>query len=171
MRDALDRMMVLDYLIVNEDRHQNNFGVLRNADTLEWLGPAPIYDSGTSLWFASPVSRIHPAAAKLPCKPFKTSHSEQIKLVTSFDWVNLPALYGIDEEFREIVKDSPFIDPTRCDALCTALRRRVEMLAKVMRKQAKYTAVPEWSSEVQADIAYSVDEEPERYTGERLNYP
>lgn len=32
----LDRMIVLDYLIANEDRHLNNFGVLRNAETLEW---------------------------------------------------------------------------------------------------------------------------------------
>lgn len=39
-------MIVLDYLIVNEDRHQNNFGVVRNAETLEYLGAAPIYDSG-----------------------------------------------------------------------------------------------------------------------------
>ncbi|MFR1476850.1 MAG: HipA domain-containing protein, partial [Hydrogeniiclostridium mannosilyticum] len=45
----LDRMIVLDYLIANEDRHLNNFGVLRNAETLEWLGFAPIYDSGSSL--------------------------------------------------------------------------------------------------------------------------
>ena len=36
---ALDQMMVLDYLIANEDRHFNNFGLLRNPDTLEWLGP------------------------------------------------------------------------------------------------------------------------------------
>ncbi|MFZ3129898.1 MAG: HipA domain-containing protein [Desulfosporosinus sp.] len=162
VREALDRMMVLDYLIVNEDRHQNNFGVLRDADTLEWLSSAPIYDSGTSLWFESPVSMIHPTAAKLPCKPFKTSHSEQIKLVTSFDWVSLAALHGIDEEFREIVKGSPFVDEARCNALCTALRRRVGVLAEVMREHMKYTAVPDWSSEVQADIAYSGDEEPER---------
>jgi hypothetical protein len=162
VREALDRMMVLDYLIVNEDRHQNNFGVLRNADTLEWLGSAPIYDSGTSLWFASPVSMIHPAASKLPCKPFKTSHSAQIKLATSFGWVSLAALHGIDEEFREIIKGSPFVDEARCNALCTALRRRVEMLAEVMREHVKYTAVPDWSSAVQANVAYSGDEEPER---------
>lgn len=41
VREAVDRMIVLDYLIVNEDRHQNNFGVVRNAETLEYLGAAP----------------------------------------------------------------------------------------------------------------------------------
>ena len=51
MARALDQMMVLDYLIANEDRHFNNFGLLRSPDTLEWLGPAPIYDSGSSLGY------------------------------------------------------------------------------------------------------------------------
>lgn len=139
IREALDRMMVLDYLIVNEDRHQNNFGVLRNADTLAWISSAPIYDSGTSLWFSSPVPMIHPATPKSSCKPFKTNHSEQIKLVSSFDWVDLMALDGIDGEFREIVKDSPFIDKARCDALCSALRKRVEMLGQVMAERVTHT--------------------------------
>ena len=31
-------MLVLDYIISNEDRHCNNFGFIRNAESLEWLG-------------------------------------------------------------------------------------------------------------------------------------
>lgn len=48
---AVDQMIVLDYLIANEDRHQNNFGLIRDANTLEWLGAAPIFDSGSSLGY------------------------------------------------------------------------------------------------------------------------
>ncbi len=44
MEKSLDEMMVLDYLIANEDRHQNNFGAIRRADTLQYLGAAPIFD-------------------------------------------------------------------------------------------------------------------------------
>jgi|GEM_PF-5755159 len=40
-------MIVFDYLILNEDRHFCNIGAIRNAITLEWLGIAPIFDSGT----------------------------------------------------------------------------------------------------------------------------
>ncbi|MFR6333241.1 MAG: hypothetical protein ACLUOI_33695 [Eisenbergiella sp.] len=39
-------------------------------------------------------------------KPFKTTHDEQIKLVSSFDWLDIDALAGIDEELRELVKGS-----------------------------------------------------------------
>lgn len=128
VREALDRMMVVDYLIVNEDRHQNNFGVIRNAETLEWLGTAPIYDSGTSLWFQTPTGMITGATPNAACKPFKTRHEEQIKLVSTFDWLERSALYGIEEEFKEIVRKSSFIDEVRCDTICKAIGKRVEML-------------------------------------------
>lgn len=32
-------MMVVDYLIANEDRHQNNFGVIRDVKNLILLAP------------------------------------------------------------------------------------------------------------------------------------
>ncbi|MCL2047923.1 MAG: excisionase [Defluviitaleaceae bacterium] len=44
-QESVDKMITLDYLIVNEDRHYNNFGAVRNAETLEWLGLAPVFDS------------------------------------------------------------------------------------------------------------------------------
>lgn len=154
IKESLDWMMVLDYLIVNEDRHQNNFGVVRNAETLEYIGAAPIFDSGTSLWFDKPTMMIG-ARAKVGCKPFKTDHEEQIKLVSSFDWLDLNALYGIDEELRELVRGSMFIDEKRCDALCRALKSRVDMLTDVVNEQRTSYAVDDCQGDVKEDIAYS----------------
>ncbi|MFQ7748767.1 MAG: hypothetical protein ACLRJV_16545 [Eubacteriales bacterium] len=108
VREAVDRMIVLDYLIVNEDRHQNNFGVVRNAETLEYLGAAPIYDSGTSLWFDKPTGMV--GSGRVTCKPFKDRHEEQIKLVSSFDWLDLSRLDSIEEEWMELTKGSLFLD-------------------------------------------------------------
>ncbi|WP_240941925.1 hypothetical protein [Paenibacillus sp. HB172176] len=113
---ALDRMIVLDYLIANEDRHQNNFGVVRHAETLEWIGAAPIYDSGSSLWFSKPLSLIR-ADGKSTCKPFKPEHNEQIKLVSSFEWLDLSALDGIEDEVRDVFHGSVFADEARCQAI------------------------------------------------------
>lgn len=42
IRKALDQMIVLDYLLVNEDRHLNNFGVVRKAESLKYMCAAPI---------------------------------------------------------------------------------------------------------------------------------
>lgn len=154
IREALDRMMVLDYLIGNEDRHQNNFGVVRNAETLQYLGAAPIFDSGTSLWFDKPTAMIG-ATERLGCKPFKSKHEEQIKLVSSFDWFDSNAIYNIDEEFRELVRGSLFIDHARCDALCKALRDRVDSLKDIVNSRRTVYASNDCRGDVAEDIAYS----------------
>lgn len=155
---SLDRMLVLDYLIVNEDRHQNNFGVVRRADTLEYLGAAPIYDSGTSLWFDKPAGFIR-AGGKTAAKPFKSSHEEQIKLVRDFSWLDFSALEGIDEELREIVRGSLFIDQVRCDALARGLKGRVEMLEKAVLSAGKSFYVDSIQGDLKEDRAYSAREE------------
>lgn len=90
-------MITIDYIIVNEDRHLNNFGLMRNAETLKYVGVAPIYDSGLSVWFNSPDPQIKVGARKAVCKLFKDNHAEQIKFVSSFDWLDFDKLYGIDE--------------------------------------------------------------------------
>lgn len=35
--------MVFDYLMANADRHFGNFGAVRNVNTLEWIGLAPVF--------------------------------------------------------------------------------------------------------------------------------
>lgn len=42
-------MFILDYIMLNEDRHLNNFGIIRNVEDLNWIGTAPIFDTGQSL--------------------------------------------------------------------------------------------------------------------------
>lgn len=155
---SLDQMLVLDYLIVNEDRHQNNFGVIRRADTLEYIGAAPIYDSGTSLWFDKPAGLIR-AGGKAASKPFKNTHEEQIQLVKDFGWLDFSALEGIEEELREIVANSLFIDQVRCEAICRGLKGRVEMLEHAALSSRKSFYVDSTLSDLAEDRAYSGREE------------
>ena len=87
---------MLDYLIANEDRHLNNVGILRNEETLEWIGMAPIYDSGSSLGYDKIPDQMS-SEWEVVCKHFKKHHAEQIKLVTSFDWIDFDRLSGVGE--------------------------------------------------------------------------
>lgn len=48
-REQLADMLVFDYLVANDDRHLNNFGVLVDGGTYEVLGMAPIFDNGAGL--------------------------------------------------------------------------------------------------------------------------
>lgn len=127
----MDQMLTLDFLVANEDRHTGNFGVIRDAQTLKYIRMAPVYDSGTSLWFNTQTSRIKPLSPNLTSKPFKTTHSEQIKLVTSFEWLNLKKLDGIEEECGAILSQSEYIDKQRQQAICRGIRARIHLLKEV----------------------------------------
>lgn len=126
----LDRMIVLDYIIANEDRHFNNFGVLRNAETLEWIGMAPIYDSGSSLGYDKMPAQIY-AERDVICKPFKKSHKEQLKLVSSFDWIDFEKLSDIRELITETFTAkgvSDYMDEARVKAICDTTQKRIKDL-------------------------------------------
>ncbi|MBQ3546618.1 MAG: HipA domain-containing protein [Lachnospiraceae bacterium] len=126
----LDRMIVLDYIITNEDRHFNNFGVLRNAETLEWIGMAPIYDSGSSLGYDKMPAQIY-AERDVICKPFKKSHKEQLKLVSSFDWIDFEKLSDIRELITETFTAkgvSDYMDAARVKAICDTTQKRIKDL-------------------------------------------
>lgn len=135
---ALDRMLVLDYLISNEDRHLNNFGLLRNAETLEWIGFAPIYDSGSSLGYNSLLSQIY-TEKNIASKPFKRRHDEQIKLVTSFDWIDFSKLYDAGDMVREVFSDpraKELISENRKEAIAQMVERHIESLQTIAESHA-----------------------------------
>ncbi|MDO5812530.1 MAG: HipA domain-containing protein [Bacillota bacterium] len=46
--EKIQKMLILDYLMLNEDRHLNNFGIIRNVDNLQWEDVCPIFDTGRS---------------------------------------------------------------------------------------------------------------------------
>ena len=159
IQHRINQMLALDYIIVNEDRHLNNFGLIRNAETLEYTSAAPIYDNGTSMWFNTATPNIKAGARDISSKPFKTNHSDQIKLVTDFSWLELGKLKGIEDEFAEILETSEHIDAERKDTLCKMLVRRIEMLENAMNQTVKYTSVQDIGEDVEEDIAYSGQED------------
>lgn len=126
---SLDRMIVFDYIIANEDRHFGNFGLLRDPETLEWLGAAPLFDNGSSLWYNKLTNQI--PTADIECKPFKKTHGEQLKLVTSLDWFDKLKLDGIEDEIIDIFADaevSKFIDRERAEAIAAQLSERINRI-------------------------------------------
>ena len=125
---AIDQMIVVDYIIANEDRHQNNFGLVRDANTLEWLYPAPIYDSGSSLGYDKLTNQIL-SGKTIECKPFKKTHEEQLNLVTSFDWISFDALKGLDKDIKKVFENAgEYVDEDRVNAIISSVESRIEYL-------------------------------------------
>lgn len=123
VQNSIDEMLTLDFIIANTDRHFGNFGAVRNAETLEWLGLSPIFDCGTSMWHDNLVS-VKTISADQKCRPFKNSHSEQIGLISE-NLLDMSALSGIDEWLNALLASSPFIDEKRRETLCQTLQNRI----------------------------------------------
>lgn len=129
----LDRMIVLDFLIANEDRHLNNFGAIRNAETLEWVGMAPIYDSGSSLGYDKVATEIR-FERNIICKPFKNHHKEQLTLVSDYSWIHFEALSDIRSLIINTLSSEGaenYIDETRIAAIADSVEHRIDHLKEV----------------------------------------
>ena len=152
---ALDQMIVLDYLIANEDRHLNNFGLLRNPETLEWIGMAPIFDSGSSLGYDRTASRIR-IDHDVTCKPFKKHHAEQLKLVSSFDWIDFDALTDIGILIWETLSSEQardFVGSDRIEAIAETAERRGRILQDMAMAHCPSDAIVSTEDDVEENIA------------------
>ena len=153
---SLDKMIVLDYIIANEDRHFNNFGLLRDANTLEWIGAAPIFDSGTSLWYDRLTSRI--PINGVNCKPFKKTHGEQLKLVSFLEWFEASKLDGIEDEILEVFSDdkaAQYIDTERAKTIAAEVRNRIEAVESMAMSHIQSYDISSTEGDVEEDVAES----------------
>lgn len=84
-KDALDRMIVCDDIIANYDRHWRNFGLVRNVNTLA-CRPAPIFDSGSSLWCNVSLEELKAGEHSFTSAQFHSSPAKQMLLVEDMSW-------------------------------------------------------------------------------------
>lgn len=128
-RAQVDRMLVVDYLLANSDRHWGNFGVLVDPDSREWLRPAPIYDTGTSLWCElGNVSALAAPESSYPM-PFLRRPDLQLEYVSDLSWLEPSALVGFAEEAAEILRGNELLAalrPRRLLATKQEIQRRVD---------------------------------------------
>ncbi|MBQ9282270.1 MAG: HipA domain-containing protein [Treponema sp.] len=136
----LCQMFVVDSIVANSDRHFNNFGFIRNADTLEWIGLAPVFDTGTSMFHDVALTSLRQGFAdlsyKIKAKPFAKTHHEQIKKLPCAKYCKdlpLENLSDIDRTFKNILDGNELILPEKKDILCTILKDRVRETEKLIK--------------------------------------
>lgn len=126
---AVTQMLAADYLLANTDRHLGNFGALRNAQTLEWIGMAPVFDSGTSLWQLDQTHFI-PDDHYFPAKPFAAKQEDQLRLLDPSFLVGLPwgNLADLGQVSYTLLASSPFLTEERAGVIAEKLEQRVQSL-------------------------------------------
>lgn len=126
---AMAQQDFIDYMMMNNDRHLGNYGLIRDADSLDWIGPAPIFDTGTSLMCKRGNKAIRSSVNA------GTSDLWMERLYGSdLDWLDMDALHRSIDVASDIIRstaersmDEDF-DDERADALIGVLRSRAEGL-------------------------------------------
>jgi len=130
MEAYLNYILVFDYLMANTDRHFGNFGAIRNVSTLEWIGPAPVFDSGTSLWHDRLTRNINGYDA-VETKPFYADADRQMKFVSDFDWIPFEQLKAVGDDIRFVFTRSEYMDEERIETIVKAVNIRIEELQEM----------------------------------------
>lgn len=124
-------MIVCDYIIVNKDRHFNNFGVIRNVETLEFIDVAPLLDNGCSLWFDENDLYI---CEFFLTKPIEEYEQIQLSLVKDYKWLDINKFDGYVEEVRQILQRNKLLTKERIDKICKEIQKRIETIKELAIK-------------------------------------
>lgn len=117
IQEFMDYQTMTDFLITNTDEHLLNFGVLRDPNTMKLIGPAPIFDSGNSMFYSdgrkTPYTRAR--ILDIPITSFYKREEKllgKVKNKTAVDLNSIPSagevkeLYanaGIPEEKADVI--------------------------------------------------------------------
>lgn len=124
----INKMIVCDFILANKDRHFNNFGIIRDVNTLEFIKVAPIFDNGCSLWYDENDMYV---GEFFLTKPFDDYEKNQIKLVKNLEWFDETKLDGFIDEVRSILSSNKLISVERIEKIVIEINKRIEYVVKL----------------------------------------
>lgn len=128
VREFFDYQTLTDFIISNVDRHLANFGALRNADTLEFVKPAPIFDSGNSMFYTQTETDSFLSKSELLNRSIVSIYDKEEKMlarVQNRSIVDLDAL-PTKEETKELYL-SYGIPEAKVDFIVDAYQKKIDM--------------------------------------------
>lgn len=134
-REELENMYILDFLIMNEDRHLNNFGIIRDVNTLKWVSVAPIFDNGQSLNIEYYDNDELHISGEGRFFYEVLSFDDIIKVVKDLKRVDISSLDDIAEWFDNLLHKYQYItgySESRIEKLCILLNAQVNKLKKII---------------------------------------
>ncbi len=134
----LMQMNMLDYITANTDRHYGNFGFLRNADTLEWVGNAPNFDTGNAMFYEYPTSDLRKSSSLMEnviSRSFAANQKEQAEKFSDkmamLD-IDFKKLDGIKDYYEDLLSRNPKEDAERIHLLSNLLVKRIENFREII---------------------------------------
>ena len=137
--EDLNKMFLVDFIIANKDRHYRNFGFLRDSETLEWKGLAPVYDSGNSLFEGLADVDLENEyfldSRNIEAKPFAENQFSQFSLLPLKKYCkNLPfnKLEDFSSWCQKLLSSNYRLSEKRKDLICSVLDRRIELTRRLI---------------------------------------
>jgi hypothetical protein len=124
IRKFLEYQIMTDFIISNSDRHLNNFGILRRSDTLQWIGYAPIFDSGNSMFYKMNYIPVDKALLKIGVTSFLKKEVNLLKYITDRSLVDVELLPDDNYVYNLFSKDIDKEDVT--ERLVKAYNRKIK---------------------------------------------
>lgn len=127
-----DKMIVCDYIIANKDRHFNNFGVIRDVNTLKFIGVAPIFDNGCSLWYDENDMYV---GEFFLTKPFEEYEKTQLSLVKKLEWLDISKLEDFPNEVKTILSMNKLLSKERINKIVDQIKLRIEFVKELKKSR------------------------------------
>lgn len=128
VRGFLEYQMLADFVLTNTDRHLNNFGVLRDPETLKWLGMAPIFDSGNAMFWNNPRLPEYDELTKIEVSCFRKTEMQLLKYVQNKNRLDISKLPA-EDELRDIYAMDPLIP--YADSILLGYCKKIALLEKI----------------------------------------
>ena len=127
-----DKMIVCDYIIANKDRHFNNFGVIRDVNTLKFIDVAPIFDNGCSLWYDENDMYV---GEFFLTKPFEEYEKTQLSLVKKLEWLDISKLEDFPNEVKTILSMDKLLSKERINKIVDQIKLRIEFVKELKKSR------------------------------------
>ena len=131
VRDFLDYQTESDYLITNTDRHLRNFGILRDPDTLEVKGCAPIFDSGNSMFYNALYAQSYEELAAARVTSFAATEAKMLSYVQNRGALNLENIPNQREVMNFYAERG--IPETKAEIIAGNYQKKKELLMDFQR--------------------------------------
>jgi hypothetical protein len=135
VKENVDAMLAIDFFIGNEDRHRGNFGILRNADTLEWIKLAPIFDNGNSLFYDRENKSYDDWGLDTMGKAFGDSNRLQLELISYPGWYNSVKGNNMVDIIVNGLKHNERLTEKRVDKIAKIALQRKSVFEKMIGKK------------------------------------
>ena len=126
--EHLRTMLAIDTVTGNEDRNLGNIGYIMDVNTMKFIGPAPMFDSGNAYWSSGNINNA------IKSKNFGDIEASNLKIFRKkglFTFLNEDKEYN--ESCKKLIMSYPCITEEKKEKLISAIQERNVRLGKEIK--------------------------------------